>query len=316
MNKSKIAVTMGDPAGIGPEIICKTLLDSNFNKKFELIIIGFEKIINDTFKKILKVNKIPAYKIIEPTNIKVDKINYSEINALNGKLSMLCVEKAVEMIQNNMLDAMCTCPIHKKAIQLAGYKYSGHTEFLGDLTGSTDFSMMLMGDKIKVILVTTHTPIKDIANSITKEKILKAIKNAHKNAKFFAKDNPKIAVCGLNPHAGDFGAIGDEEELIILPAIKEAQSFADVSGPYSADALFPKVLKDEFDFVIVMYHDQGLIPVKMESFGNAVNVTLNLPIIRTSVDHGTAFDIAGKNIADNGSLKRAIEVADLMVKNA
>lgn len=315
MKKNKIAITIGDPSGVGIEIICKTLIEKDFTDRFNLVIIGWKKLINDYFKNIIKTDKIPKFDVIEPCKLEVDDIEFGKINALYGKMSMQCVEKAVELAINKEIDAICTCPIHKKSIQLAGYPYSGHTEFLGDLTGCNDFSMMLVGDKIKVVLVTTHLPISKIAENINKNNIKDAIHNAHKAGKLFGFEKPRIAVCGLNPHAGDFGAIGNEESEIILPAINECKNI-NVSGPYPADSLFPQVLEREFDIVVTMYHDQGLIPVKMESFGNAVNVTINLPIIRTSVDHGTAFNIAGKNIADNGSLKRAIEVANQMVNYA
>lgn len=316
MIKSKIAITMGDPAGIGPEVICKTLINKDFTKNYDLHIIGWKHIIEDTFTNMLKIDSFPDFNIIEPIPTDIKTINYGEINSFYGKMSMLCVEKAVQLVKEKKLDAICTCPINKKSIQLAGYPYSGHTEYLGDMTNSSDFSMMLMGNKIKVVLVTTHTPMKDLVQNITIKNIVKAITNAHNTGYLFGNSTPKIAVCGLNPHAGDNGAIGDEEQNIISLAIEQCKNFANVTGPYSADGLFPQVLEGKYDFVIVMYHDQGLIPVKMESFGNAVNITLNLPIIRTSVDHGTAFDIAGQNIANNGSLKRAIEIADLMVKNA
>jgi len=230
---------------------------------------------------------------------------------------MLCVEKAVRMVQDGLADAIVTAPINKKSIQLAGYPFPGHTEFLGYLTDSSDFSMMLAGNKIKTVLVTTHLPIKDVATHITKDTVIKAIKNAYNAGIFFGNPNPHIAVCGLNPHAGDNGAIGLEEEQIITPAINDCKDQGiNVTGPYPADTLFAKMLNCFCDIAIVMYHDQGLIPVKMESFGSAVNVTLNLPIIRTSVDHGTAFDIVGKNIASESSLVRAVEIANLMVNNA
>ncbi|KAA0259016.1 4-hydroxythreonine-4-phosphate dehydrogenase PdxA [Deferribacter autotrophicus] len=317
MEKIKIAVTIGDPAGIGPEICCKLINEGIHLDGCEILFVGNKKILDETFKRVLQSHKLKDYKIVEPDEaVKFDAIEFGKIKKEYGRLSMLFVEKAVKMAMRGEVDAVVTCPINKRAIQLAGYKFPGHTEFLGFLTGSNDYSMMLVGDRVKVVLVTTHLPIKEVAKSIDKEKIKKAIINAHNAGRFFGKAIPKIAVCGLNPHAGDEGALGDEELKIIRPAVDEMERDGfDVSGPYPADSLFPKVLKGEFDFVVCMYHDQGLIPVKMESFGAAVNVTLNLPIIRTSVDHGTAFDIAGKNLANNFSLKKAIEVAVGMVKN-
>ncbi|MGA1862162.1 4-hydroxythreonine-4-phosphate dehydrogenase PdxA [Deferribacter thermophilus] len=320
MKKIKIALTIGDPSGIGPEITCKMIKDYCNSKPedYELIIVGYYNILKDAFSNILK-DDINKYKIniIEPDEkIDFSKIEYGTIKKEYGKASMLFVEKAVKMILNNEADALVTAPINKKAINLAGYDFPGHTEYLGFLSNSYDFSMMLVGNKIRVVLVTTHLPIKDVAKNISKESIKKAIINAHNAGRFFGKDKPNIAVCALNPHAGDGGVLGDEESKLIEPAIKETkQQGINVFGPFPADSLFPKVLFGEYDFVVCMYHDQGLIPVKMESFGAAVNVTLNLPFIRTSVDHGTAHDIAGKNIANYSSLKRAIEVAKEMVKN-
>lgn len=314
MKKSHIAITIGDPAGVGPEIICKTLQENHFTEKYNLSIIGHRHIIDETFKNILKCAPVP-YQVIEPAYSINKTIVPGTLNGEYGKYSMKCIEKAVQLAKDGQIDGICTCPIHKKAIQLGGYPYTGHTEFLGDLTNTHKFSMMLVGNKVKVILVTTHLPIHKVADAITVDNIQKAILNTHAAGTLFGKTHPKIAVCGLNPHAGDKGAIGNEER-IIETAIAECPNHINVSGPYPADSLFPAVLKGEFDFVVVMYHDQGLIPVKMESFGNAVNVTLGLPIIRTSVDHGTAFDIAGKNMAENGSLKRAIEVAHQMVQYA
>ncbi|BAI81329.1 4-hydroxythreonine-4-phosphate dehydrogenase [Deferribacter desulfuricans SSM1] len=320
MEKIKIAVTIGDPAGVGPEICCKMIRDY-CNKKpddYELFVVGYKNIIKNTFQNVLK-DDFDKYNcvIVEPDEkVNLESIRYGVVNKECGKASMLFVEKATKMVLNGQADALVTSPINKQAINLAGYDFPGHTEYLGYLTNTYDFSMMLVGDKIKVVLVTTHLAIKDIADRIDKKAVKKAILNANSAGRFFGIQKPRIAVCGLNPHAGDGGVLGDEELKIITPVINELKSEnIDVHGPFPADSLFPKVLMGEFDFVVCIYHDQGLIPVKMESFGAAVNVTLNLPIIRTSVDHGTAYDIAGKNLANYGSLQRAIEVAKDMVKN-
>lgn len=307
MNRNKIVITMGDPSGIGPEIICK-FFENNNRKDFDIVVAG----IKEAFLPYKNVD----FDILEP-NFEGNRIfPIGEIDKNSGKTSMLSVELAVKMVQEGKADAIVTAPINKKSIQIAGYPFPGHTEYLGHLTNSKNYSMMLVGEKIKTVLVTTHKPIKDVTSQITKEKIISAIVNANNTGSFFGYKKPHIAVCGLNPHAGDNGAIGDEEETIIIPAIEDCKKKGiNVTGPYPADTLFAKMLKGFCDFAVVMYHDQGLIPVKMESFGNAVNVTLNLPIIRTSVDHGTAFDIAGKGIASEGSLRRAVEIANLMVNN-
>lgn len=316
MGLNKIVVTMGDPAGVGPEIMCKLILDKQFCSKFDLIFVGSKKIIEQAFKRIFSVDIFPECNFIDvPGNY---NLSYSPgiLTAENGRLSIKYIAKAFNLIKSGEAEAMVTCPINKKAISLAGLKYPGHTEYLGFLSKSDNFSMMLVGDKIKVVLVTTHIPIAKVAESIDEDKIIKAIINAHNSGKFFGSTRPKIAVAGLNPHAGDNGAISSEEQQVILPAINKCiEKGIDVHGPIPSDTLFARMLKGEFDIAVVMYHDQGLIPVKMESFGNAVNVTINLPFVRTSVDHGTAYDIAGKGIASESSLKRAIEIADMMVNN-
>jgi len=317
MEKIKIAVTVGDPAGIGPEIACKFARELSGNEEYEIQFISHEHIINQTHDSVIKGSRAKMT-IIEPDEKTDFDIEYGEIKAEYGKASMLFVEKAVEMALNKEVDAVVTCPINKASIKLGGYDFPGHTEYLGYLTKRKDFSMLMVGKNIRCVLATTHVPMENLTGSINEKNIMTAILNANKAGEFFCgKRKPKIAVCGLNPHAGDNGALGDEEITMISPVIEIAQAEGiDVEGPFAADSLFPKVARGEYDFVVVMYHDQGLIPVKLEAFGNAVNVTLNLPIIRTSVDHGTAFDIAGKGIADSSSLKRAVEVACEMVKNA
>jgi 4-hydroxythreonine-4-phosphate dehydrogenase len=316
MGLNKIVVTMGDPAGIGPEIICKLILDKQFCSQYDLTFVGSKTILKETFKSVFSIDLLPECNFIDVTG--KDKISYSPgvLTPENGRLSIKYIAKAFNLIKAGEVDAMVTCPINKKAINLAGLKYPGHTEYLGFLSKSDNFSMMLVGDKIKVVLVTTHIPIGKVAESITEDKIIKAITNSHNAGKFFGSPNPKIAVAGLNPHAGDNGAIALEELQVISPAVNKCvEKGVNVHGPIPSDTLFARMLKGEFDIAVVMYHDQGLIPVKMESFGSAVNVTLNLPFIRTSVDHGTAYDIAGKGVASESSLKRAIEVADMMVNN-
>lgn len=306
--KNRILITMGDPSGIGPEIIYKLFKNHKFDR-IDLKVVG----IKEAFKTFGAIN----FDIIEPNYDGERVFPLGRIDPNSGKASMLSVELAVEMVLKKKADAIVTAPINKKSIQLAGYNFPGHTEYLAYLTNSSDFSMMLMGEKIKTVLVTTHLPMRFVADKIDRVSILNAIKNAYNAGKFFGTADPHIAVCGLNPHAGDNGAFGNEEKSIIEPAIKEANKLGiNATGPYPADSLFAKMLKGFCDIAVVMYHDQGLIPVKMESFGNAVNITLNLPIIRTSVDHGTAFDIAGKNLASELSLLRAVQVANMMVNNA
>jgi len=317
MKKTKIAITLGDPAGIGAEIACKFASTLTGKEDFEPVFISYENIINHTYDSIIKTSK-PEMTIIEPDEKMDLDLEYGVIKPDYGKASMLYVEKAVRLAQAGEVDAVVTCPINKASIKAGGYNFPGHTEFLGHMTKTRNFSMLMVGKNIRTVLATTHVPMAELVTKLDENSIMNAILNAHEAGQFFCgKRKPKIAVCGLNPHAGDKGALGDEEITLIEPVIDIARAGGmDVEGPFPADSLFPKAAKGEYDFVVVMYHDQGLIPVKLEAFGNAVNVTLNLPIIRTSVDHGTAFEIAGKGIADHNSLIRAVDVAVEMVKNA
>lgn len=313
MNKNKILVTAGDPSGIGYEILCKFLLSKEYND-FDITIICHKFILEHTFNNILNVSLPNNIKIIEPNDNQKFTFEFGKHNTLCGKASMDYIKTAVELSLQKKYHAIVTCPINKKSIKDAGYDFCGHTEYLSYLSGNKNVSMLLAGNNVKTIMVTTHYPISKVASILTKEKIIIAINNAFNAGRYFGKLNPKIAVTALNPHAGDNGAIGDEEINIITPAIDEAKNLGiDVYGPFPADTIFTK--SKEWDFIISMYHDQGMIAVKMDSFGEAVNITLNLPFIRTSVDHGTAFDIAGKGIASHSSLLKAIKMADNMVTN-
>ena len=311
MNKPKIAITAGDPAGIGYEILCK-FIASGRATPFDITVIGHKFIIKRTFSDILKSTVPPNLNIIEPDNNYFD-FAWGKHSPICGKASMDYIKHATEGAMQGEFDAIVTCPINKKSIKDAGYDFCGHTEYLAHLAGSPQVSMLLSGNSVKTIIVTTHCPISRVASELTEEKILSAIKNAHKAGRYFGTTSPKIAVCALNPHAGDNGAIGTEEITIIIPAIDKARAAGfNVNGPFPADTIFTKA--ENWDFIIAMYHDQGMIAVKMDSFGEAVNITLNLPFIRTSVDHGTAFDIAGKGTASFTSLEKAVITADKMVR--
>lgn len=320
-NKILIALTMGDPGGIGPEIILKGFLKFK-EKPWQIVVIGDYSFLQKKAKKfnlsvaLNPVNDISEadfssgkLNLLDMKNLSPDTLE-GEANKEAGKASYEYIKKAVELALAGKVSAIVTAPINKKSISLAGLSYVGHTEMLADLTNTKDCAMMLIGGKIRVVLVTTHVAISKVNKFIKKDRIFKTISLADRSLKFFGINTPRIAVAGLNPHAGDSGIFGTEETEEILPAIEMAkQNSINVTGPYPADSLFVKAKKGEFDAVVVMYHDQGLIPVKMEGFGKGVNVTLGLPIIRTSVDHGTAYDIVGKGIAETGSLIAALEVA-------
>ena len=311
MQKYSIVITAGDPAGIGYEEACKFFLDEE-SKNFNAALIGHKWIVEKTYKDILKKDIPNHLEVLEPDNNVFD-YEYGKISAECGKAAISYIDFAVKGALEGMFDAVVTCPINKKSIKEAGYNFPGHTEYLAYLSNIDNQSMMLAGKYVKTILATTHYPVKEIAKHINEKTVLTAIENAHKAGRYFGTLTPKIAVCGLNPHAGDNGALGSEEQEIISPAVLKAQKNGiNAYGPFPADTIFTKA--KEWDFIIAMYHDQGMIPVKMDAFGEAVNITLNLPFIRTSVDHGTAFDIAGKGVCSYSSLIKAVQMAKNMVE--
>jgi 4-hydroxythreonine-4-phosphate dehydrogenase len=230
-------------------------------------------------------------------------ITPGELNEIGGKYAVISLQSAVAALQQKQIDGLITAPIHKKNVQSAEFPYTGHTPYLKQFFQASDVVMMMCSDQLRVALLTEHIPVKEVAQHITKEKLLKKIQLIHKSLQTdFGIDKPRIAVLGLNPHSGDEGLIGNEEETIIKPAIKEAKNQNIlVVGPYPADGFFARGRYDAFDCILAMYHDQGLIPFKTIAGGEGVNYTAGLPAIRTSPDHGTAFDIAGKNQADHTS---------------
>jgi len=279
--KPVIAITIGDSAGIGLEIIKKALAHQD-NSKALFLVIG-EKV----------------------------KCKPGVVSAASGKAAIGCIKTAVDLIKRGKADALVTAPINKEAAGLAGFKFPGHTEYLAYLTGTKKFAMMLAVDKLRVVLATRHIALKDVAKRLNSRQIYDAIILANAALKkYFRIKTPKIAVCALNPHAGENGLFSDEEKRIIMPAIRNAaRTIKNITGPMAADALFYRAYRGEFDAEIAMYHDQGLIPLKMAGRDSAVNITLGLPFIRTSPAHGTAFDIAGKGIADPSSMIEAIKLA-------
>lgn len=324
-DKIFIALTMGDPSGIGPEVILKGF--SKFSKKnYKVIVIGDYAFLKkeaeknnlsidfnsvDDFSGTFHQNKL---NVLDMKNLP-EKTPRGVVDSQSGRASCEYIEKAVDMALQGRVSAITTAPINKKSISMAGFHYAGHTEMLAKLTGAREYAMMLIGGKIRVVLVTTHVALAEVKKMIKKESIFKIISTTDRFLKLFGIKAPHIAVAALNPHAGEGDIFGSEESEEILPAVEMGQAHnIDVTGPYPADSLFVKAKRGEFDAVVVMYHDQGLIPVKMEGFGRGVNVTLGLSIIRTSVDHGTAYDIVGKGIADSGSLIAALDLAAELAK--
>ncbi len=319
--KKTIAITMGEPGGVGPEVIVKALYCSEIRTYCNPIIIGSASTINQTVRLTrlpLKVKLIsdpseskPAAGIIEVIDIKsIKPFKRGAPSAQAGRAVVSYIKRAVELALKKQVDAIVTAPISKESLKLAGYSWPGHTEMLAELTKTKDFAMMFVSEKLKVILATIHVPLKDVPSLINERLMLKTIMLAKKGARMLGIKKPKIAVAGLNPHAGEAGIMGDEEIKSILPAVKKAKEKGIlVSGPYPADALFYKAYNGGVDIVIGMYHDQGLAPFKMLYFDTGVNMTVGLLIIRTSPDHGTAFDIAWKNKANPTSMLEAIKLA-------
>ncbi len=319
-NSPSIAITMGDPAGIGPEIIVKSL--QKLPAHCHILIVGdlghLKKIAS---RLALNLNLVTVNSVAEAKLLKnqiavfdlknvPDSLPSGKASVEGGKASVDYIRFAVDLAIRQEVQAITTAPINKKSMHLAGFKYPGHTELLAELTNTPEVALMLAGKDLRVVLTTTHVALEQVKNLITKEKVERTIRLTDRWLKQIGIENPKIAVTGLNPHSGDGGIFGNEEKEIIQPVIESVQkNNFNVSGPFSADALFGRIYDYNFDAVITMYHDQGMIPIKMASMGQAVNITLGLPIIRTSVDHGTAFDIAGKGVASSNSLLEAIKVA-------
>jgi len=313
---------MGDPAGIGPEVCVKAVSSSEVNHAANPIIIGDAQYIENAARLIKNNSKINAIQKIEDAVFKNWIINVLDLNnvpanlakgqvsAAAGKAAVEYVFKAIELAKEKKIDAITTGPINKEAIHKAGYKYHGHTEILAEKTGTKNFCMLFVSPEIWVLLVTTHLPLKSVSQALKTSKILEKIKLANDFMTRVNKKSPRIGVAGLNPHAGEGGIFGTEEKTIIRPAVEKAKALGiKIEGPVSPDAIFNLAKANLFDLVVAMYHDQGLIPLKLLAFNKSVNVTIGLPFVRTSVDHGTGFDIAGRGYANPSSMIEAIKVA-------
>lgn len=317
--KPVIGISSGDLNGIGIELIIKTFSDSRILELCTPIIFASNKAINFYRKSIPEINfnyqSIKEANRLNPKQANVFNcweeevvISPGQMNETGGKYAVLSLRTAAQALKEKIIDGLVTAPIHKKNIQSADFNYTGHTPFLKNLFGVNDVVMMMCAGNFRVALVTEHVPVSEIAKHITKEAILSKLQIMQQSLqRDFGIDKPRIAVLGLNPHAGDEGLVGNEEETIIKPAIKEAKNNNMlVIGPYSADAFFARRSFDRFDAVLAMYHDQGLIPFKSLAIGEGINFTAGLPAVRTSPDHGVAFDIAGKNKADVSSFMTAV----------
>src|SRR5208283_3016299 len=306
----KVAITIGDPTGIGPEVTLKSLISKEVTGNCRPLIIGDRAVIEEAVRELNIPIDLGKIDLLNMGVIKDRDFPKCRATAEAGMASFTYIKKAVELAVLKIVDAIVTAPISKEALQLAGLPWHGHTEMLAELTSTKDFSMMLCSGSLRVILATIHTSLRNVPLEVTKKKVLETIILGKKACDTMGIVEPRIAVAGLNPHAGEAGIFDNEELLQIIPAVEEAQRMGiPVSGPYPADALFYRAYKGEFDIIVCMYHDQGLIPLKMIGFEKGVNVTVGLPIIRTSPDHGTAYDIAWTGVADPSSMIEAIVMA-------
>ncbi len=321
---------MGDPAGIGPEVVLKAVAEDEIRGMCVPVIVGDAQLLAHTARTldlqsgydiIRQGEPLPDH-LTEPVIFHLDNIGgFVEPgieSGVAGKAAAGYIEAAVELCAAGSVDAIATAPINKRALFLGGYSFPGHTEFLAHLTGSEDCAMAFVAANLRVILISTHVPLSEAIRMVERDRIIRIINLAHRELRRWGIERPLLAVAALNPHGAEGGLFGVEEASEIMPAIEACHGVDDVNvrGPFSADTVFLRASRGEFDAVIACYHDQAMIPVKCLSFGEAVNVTLGLPFIRTSVDHGTAFDIAGKGLAEHSSMVAAIKLAAELSTNA
>jgi 4-hydroxythreonine-4-phosphate dehydrogenase len=322
--KPILGITMGDPAGIGPEVVVKSIIRPEVKRICVPLVFGSIGVFRQLIKKYAggcRLNRVYSVEemdtsekvinILHCTDLDYEKVRIGKINKTSGSMAATCLVYAVQFALAQEIDVIVTAPLSKKGLRLAGYDFPGQTEMIAFLTASTKFGMMFVGDDLKVMLATTHLPLSMVGKKINSRTVFEKIELTDKVLRFlFGIRKPKIGVCALNPHSGEEGLFGKEEKKGILPAVKKAQKKRiNVSGPFAADSLFNPAHSSEFDCIVAMYHDQGLIPMKIEGLGSSVNLTAGVPIIRTSPDFGTALDIAGKGEANPEGMIKAIKLA-------
>jgi 4-hydroxythreonine-4-phosphate dehydrogenase len=305
----RLALTVGDPAGIGPEIVLKALASPE-RPAAEAIVYGpFDALFERARRFGLKMPQDLGARLVDvPSG---ETIPLGQVSAAGGRAAAEAVLRAAQDALAGRVDALVTAPLHKESLHAAGYPWPGHTELLAEAAGTPDVAMMFVGGGLRVALLTIHRSLRSVPDAVSRAELLRVARLLGRELPHFGvAARARIAVCGVNPHAGEGGLFGTEERDVLAPAVAELRAEGlDVSGPLAADTLFVRALKGEFDAVIAAYHDQGLIPVKLAAFGHAVNVTLGLPFVRTSVDHGTAFDIAEQGVAQETSFLTAMKLA-------
>lgn len=317
----RIGITMGDPAGIGPEVVLKAVAEEEIRRACIPVIIGDAQLLAHTARTLDLQSGYDIVRADEPFPEHSEPVIYHLDNIAGfiepgiesgaaGKAAGGYIEAAVELCAAGSIDAVATAPINKRALFLGGYSFPGHTEFFAHLTGSEDYAMAFVAGNLRIVLLSTHVPLAEAIRLVERDRIVSRINLTNRELQRWGIEKPRIAVAALNPHGAEGGLFGVEEASEIMPAIDACRrDEINVQGPFSADTVFLRASRGEFDGVIACYHDQAMIPVKCLSFGEAVNVTLGLPFIRTSVDHGTAFDIAGKGLAEHSSMVAAIKLA-------
>lgn len=323
----RIGISMGCPVGIGPEIIVKFFTAQPASAEFQPVVIGDLQVMQRAASISGQPVEIAAWSpgqdispgtipVCSITSLDTGSLEWGKPDEITGRAMAAYIEGAVGLIQGGVLAGMVTCPITKQWLNMAGYSYPGHTEMLAALTGTRQYLMMMAGSRLKVTLVTIHEPLHRVAEMISTDKVKQCVEMTVNSLRVdFGLKKPRIAVAGLNPHSGEQGMFGREEQEKITPAIEAVQHLGDISGPWPPDTVFHHAVAGRFDAVVAMYHDQGLIPFKLLHFADGVNVTIGLPIVRTSVDHGTAYDIAGQGIADSSSLASAFSMAGEIIGN-
>lgn len=323
MKKIPIGITAGEVSGIGPEVVLKSLVAKKLLRRCQPIIIGPLEVLRTTAESLGIEVSLEEYAsgrslfpgdyvpVIDVGEIKARDFKFGEPTKLGGKSALEAIIAGAQLAQAGVVRALVTAPVSKKAINASGHPFRGHTEFLATLTGSRKFAMMFVSPRLKIALVTTHLPLKDVAGNITSKTISEKLRLTIKALElYFGIKEPRIGVCALNPHAGEQGLLGEEERKVITPVIRRfKRSGHSVEGPFPADTIFSEDNLKRFDAFLAMYHDQGLIPLKRGGVGRSVNVTLGLPFVRTSPDFGCAFEIAGKGIADATGMTEAINLA-------